>query len=164
TFFPILFFLISFIIGLSAGSTILIGQAWGARNIDRVKAVTGTSMSAAFALGLVVALIGGIWIEDIMALLGAPDNIRDMAVGYGRIMFLGMPGFFIFLVVTSILRGVGDTVTPLFSLILSMIVGVILTPALIEGWWGLPRLGVNSAAWAFIAGFVVVLVFLFVCM
>src|SRR5690606_17087054 len=116
---------------------------------------------AAFALGLVVALIGGIWIEDIMALLGAPDNIRDMAVGYGRIMFLGMPGFFIFLVVTSILRGVGDTVTPLFSLILSMIVGVILTPALIEGWWGLPQLGVNSAAWAFIAGFVVVLVFLF---
>ena len=37
TFFPILFFLISFIIGLSAGSTILIGQAWGARNIDKVK-------------------------------------------------------------------------------------------------------------------------------
>jgi putative MATE family efflux protein len=161
TFFPILFFLISFIIGLSAGSTILIGQAWGAKNIERVKAITGTSISAAFVLGLVVALVGGIWIEDIMALLGAPDNIRDMAVGYGRIMFIGMPGFFIFLVVTSVLRGVGDTVTPLFSLILSMIVGVILTPALIEGWWGLPQLGVNSAAWAFIAGFVVVLVFLF---
>ena len=161
TFFPILFFLISFIIGLSAGSTILIGQAWGAKNIERVKAITGTSISAAFALGLVVALVGGIWIEDIMALLGAPDNIRDMAVGYGRIMFIGMPGFFIFLVVTSVLRGVGDTVTPLFSLVLSMIVGVILTPALIKGWWGLPQLGVNSAAWAFIAGFVVVLVFLF---
>lgn len=161
TFFPIMFFLISFIIGLSSGSTTLIGQAWGARNTERVKAVAGTSISTAFVLGLVVALIGGIWIEDIMGILGAPENIRHMAVEYGRIMFIGMPGFFIFLVVTSILRGVGDTVTPLFSLILSMVVSVTLTPALIQGWWGLPQLGVNAAAWAFIAGFVVVLVFLF---
>lgn len=161
TFFPILFFLISFIIGLSAGSTILIGQAWGARNIERVKRVAGTTMSSAFVMGLVVAVIGGIWIEDIMSLLGAPENIRQTATEYGRIMFVGMPGFFIFLVATSILRGVGDTITPLFSLILSMLVGVILTPALIQGWWGLPQLGVNSAAWAFIAGFVVVLLFLF---
>ncbi|CAN7265918.1 MATE family efflux transporter [Devosia sp. LjRoot3] len=161
TFFPILFFLISFIIGLSAGSTILIGQAWGARNLVRVKQVTGTTMTTAIVLGLVVAIIGGIWIEDIMSVLGAPENIRQTAVDYGRIMFLGMPGFFLFLIVTSIMRGVGDTITPLFSLVLSMIVGVILTPALIQGWWGLPQLGVNAAAWAFIAGFVVVLVFLF---
>src|SRR5690606_10507966 len=143
---------ISFIIGLSAGSTILIGQAWGARNIARVKQVTGTTLTTAFVLGLIVAVIGGIWIEDIMSVLGAPENIRQTAVDYGRIMFLGMPGFFVFLIVTSIMRGVGDTITPLFSLILSMIVGVILTPALIAGWWGLPQLGVNAAAWAFIAG------------
>lgn len=161
TFFPILFFLISFIIGLSAGSTILIGQAWGAQNVTRVKQVAGTTITSAFLVGLVVALLGGIWIDDIMALLGAPENIRDTAAGYGRIMFLGMPGFFVFLVVTSILRGVGDTVTPLFSLILSLIIGAVATPALIQGWWGLPQLGVNSAAWAFIAGFVVVLSFLF---
>jgi len=161
TFFPILFFLISFIIGLSAGSTVLIGQAWGARNVERVKQVTGTTVTSAFVLGCVVALIGGIWIEQIMALLGAPDDIREMAVGYGRIMFIGMPGFFVFLVVTSILRGVGDTITPLFSLILSMLVGVVLTPALIQGWWGLPAIGVNAAAVAFIAGFVVVLLFLY---
>lgn len=161
TFFPILFFLISFIIGLSAGSTILIGQAWGAKNLHRVKQVAGTTMTAAIILGLVVAVIGAIWIDDIMGLLGAPENIRQTAIDYGRIMFLGMPGFFVFLVATSILRGVGDTITPLFSLVLSMLVGVVLTPALIQGWWGLPQLGVNAAAWAFIAGFVVVLLFLF---
>lgn len=161
TFFPILFFLISFIIGLSAGSTILIGQAWGAKNLDRVKQITGTTLTTAFALGLFVAIIGGIWIEDIMSLLGAPENIRQMAVDYGRIMFLGMPGFFVFLIATSIMRGVGDTITPLVSLVLSMLVCVVLTPALIDGWWGLPQLGVNAAAWAFIAGFVVVLTFLF---
>ena len=62
---------------------------------------------------------------------------------------------------TSVLRGVGDTITPLFSLILSLAVSMLVTPALILGWLGLPQLGVNAAAWAFITGFVSVLAFLF---
>lgn len=164
TFFPILFFLMSFIIGLSAGSTILIGQAWGARNIDKVKQVAGTTLATTLVLGILVAIIGGIWTEQIMTVLGAPENIRHLAVGYARIVLIGMPGFFLFLVVTSVLRGVGDTVTPLLSLILSMIVSMLVTPALILGWFGLPQLGVDAAAWAFIAGFLSVLTFLFVYM
>ncbi|MET3928044.1 MATE family efflux transporter [Devosia sp. 2618] len=161
TFFPIMFFLMSFIIGLSAGSTVLIGQAWGARNVDKVKKVAGTTLAATIVLGLIVAVVGGIWTEQILTVLGAPENIRAMSVGYARIVLIGMPGFFIFLVVTSVLRGVGDTVTPLFSLILSMVVSLLVTPALIQGWFGLPQLGVNAAAYAFIAGFLSVLTFLF---
>jgi putative MATE family efflux protein len=161
TFFPIMFFLMSFIIGLSAGSTVLIGQAWGARNIDKVKQVAGTTLTATIFLGLIVAVAGGLWAEQIMTVLGAPENIREMAVGYARIVLIGMPGFFIFLVVTSVLRGVGDTVTPLFSLIMSMVVSLLVTPALILGWFGLPQLGVDAAAWAMIAGFLTVLIFLF---
>ncbi|WP_338723800.1 MATE family efflux transporter [Devosia sp. XK-2] len=162
TFFPIMFFLMSFIIGLSAGSTILIGQAWGARNIEKVRQVTGTTLAAAIALGLVVAVGGGLFAEQIMTVLGAPENILHLAVGYARIVLIGMPGFFLFLVVTSVLRGVGDTITPLFALILSMMVSLVVTPALIEGWFGLPQLGVNAAAVAMIAGFATVLVFLLV--
>jgi putative MATE family efflux protein len=164
TFVPVLFFLMSFVIGLSAGSTTLIGQAWGARNIDKVKQVTGTSLATAIVLGLIVAVIGGIWTEAIMTILGAPENIRGLAVGYARIMLIGMPSFFLFLVATSVLRGVGDTITPLFSLIMSMVVSLLVTPALILGWFGLPQLGVDAAAWAVIAGFFTVLVFLFVYM
>jgi len=164
TFFPIMFFLMSFIIGLSAGSTVLIGQAWGARNIEKVKQVTGTTLAATLVLGLLVAIVGGIWTEEIMTVLGAPENIRHLAIGYARIVLIGMPGFFLFLVVTSVLRGVGDTVTPLFSLIMSMVVSLLVTPALILGWFGLPQLGVDSAAWAMISGFLTVLVFLFVYM
>ena len=164
TFFPIMFFLMSFIIGLSAGSTILIGQAWGARNIDKVKQVAGTTLATTIVLGLFVSLVGGIWTEQILTVLGAPENILDMSVGYARIVLIGMPGFFMFLVVTSVLRGVGDTITPLVSLILSMVVSLLVTPALIQGWFGLPQLGVNAAAIAMISGFVTVLVFLFVYM
>lgn len=164
TFFPILFFLLSFTIGLSAGSTVLIGQAWGAKNIDTVKQVTGTTMATAIGLGLIVAFFGGIWTEQILSVLGAPDNILHIAVGYARIMFICMPAFFIFFVATSVLRGVGDTVTPLLSLIMSMLVGLVVTPALILGWFGLPQIGVNAAAVATIAGFVTVIIFLIIYM
>ena len=160
-FFPILMFLISFVIGIASGSTILIGQAWGARNISMIKRICGTSYTMVLLLGLVVAVLGGLFTRELMSLLGAPEDIVDLATGYGRIMLIGMPGFFVFLIITSTLRGVGDTITPLFTLVISIGVGLVVTPALIDGWWGLPRLGVNSAAVAFIAGFVLVLIFLF---
>ncbi len=161
TFFPIMILLISFIVGLASGSTVLIGQAFGAKNIEKVRQVTGTTLTASFILGLVVAVIGIFFTEPLMRLLGAPENVLQQSVSYGRIVLIGMPGFFIFLIVTSVLRGVGDTVTPLISLVLSLIVGLIVTPALILGWGGLPKIGVDAAAVAFIAGFMVVLVFLF---
>ncbi len=160
-FFPVLLFLISFIIGLASGSAILIGQAWGARNVPKIKQITGTTLTAAFLLGLVVALFGGTSAEALMGLLNVPPNILPDAAAYGRIMLIGMPGFFIFLIYTSVLRGVGDTTTPLIALVLSILVGLVVTPAFIEGWFGLPRIGVMAAAAAFIAGFVVCLGFLY---
>jgi putative MATE family efflux protein len=93
--------------------------------------------------------------------LGVPANILEQSTAYGRVILIGMPGFFVFLIVTSILRGVGDTITPLFSLLISIAVGLVVTPAFIMGWGGLPKLGLLSAAVAFIAGFLSVLVFLF---
>ncbi|WP_375452456.1 MATE family efflux transporter [uncultured Devosia sp.] len=160
-FFPIMIFLISFVIGLSSGATVLIGQAWGARNVDKVKEVAGTTFTATFLLGLVVALIGIFFTGDLMQLLGAPANIVANATNYGRVLLIGMPGLFIFLMATSVLRGVGDTVTPLVSLIISLLVGLVVTPALILGWFGLPRIGIMAAAVATIAGFSSVLIFLF---
>ena len=161
TFFPLMILLISFIVGLASGSTVLIGQAFGAKNIEKVKQVAGTTLTASFILGLVVALIGIFFTEPLMRLLGAPENVLQQSVSYGRIVLIGMPGFFIFIITTSMLRGVGDTVTPLISLVLSIAVGLVVTPGLILGWFGLPQIGVDAAAVAFIAGFMVVLVFLF---
>jgi putative MATE family efflux protein len=123
--------------------------------------VTGTTLTVGFLMGLVVAVFGGLFARELMGVLGAPPEVLEVSAGYGRIVLIGMPGFFIFLLVTSMLRGVGDTVTPLFSLILSIIVGLFVTPALIQGWFGLPQIGVNAAAVAFIAGFLVVLIYLY---
>lgn len=160
-FFPIMIFLISFVIGLASGASVLIGQAWGTRNLLKVKQVTGTTLTAALFLGLFVAGFGTWFARDLMGLLGAPTNILEEATAYGRIMLIGMPVFFIFLTLTSMLRGVGDTVTPLTTQVFSIGVGLVVTPALIQGWFGLPQIGLLSAAVAFITGFTVVLVYLY---
>ena len=57
-----------------------------------------------------------------------------------------MPVTFVFILLTAMMRGVGDTVTPLLALTASTVVGLAVTPALIRGWFGLPTLGVASAA------------------
>src|SRR6185312_2839563 len=56
-FFPVMFFFIAFIIGLGSGSSVLIGQAWGAGDRDKVKAVAGTTLTVALLGGIVVAVL-----------------------------------------------------------------------------------------------------------
>jgi putative MATE family efflux protein len=147
-FFPVLFFFIAFVIGLASGSTVLIGQAWGAKDMDKVKAVTGTTLGAGALLGCAVALVGGSYAHAMLQALGTPPDILPEATRYARVMLMAVPARFVFILATSMLRGTGDTVTPLKALILSSTLGLTLTPAFIRGWAGLPQLGVTSPAWA----------------
>lgn len=159
-FFPILFLFISFIIGLGAGASVLIGQAFGAQKFDEVKRVAGTTLALAILFGLLVAAFGGLFTGRILALVGTPADILPSATGYARIMLIAMPGLFVFLLFTAMMRGVGDTVTPLYALALSTAVGLAVTPMLIRGSFGLPKLGVESGAVASILSFLLALVWL----
>jgi putative MATE family efflux protein len=153
--FPVLFFLIAFMIGLGAGAAVLIGQAWGAKELDRVKAIAGTTLMVGLVSGSVVALFGGTFTEPILLALGTPADILPGATAYARVMLIAAPAIFIFLLTTSMLRGVGDTKTPLFTLLISTALSMLLTPALIRGWVGLPQLGVVSGAYAAGASFLI---------
>lgn len=153
--FPVLFFLIAFMIGLGSGAAVLIGQAWGANELDRVKAIAGTTLMVGLVSGTVVALFGGTYTEPILVALGTPADILPGATAYGRVMLIAAPAIFIFLLTTSMLRGVGDTKTPLFTLLISTALSMLLTPALIRGWGGLPQLGVVSGAYAAGASFLI---------
>ena len=159
-FFPVLLFLISFVMGLGSGASVLIGQAWGATQPERVRAVAGTTLAVGMLGGLVVALFGGTFAHLLLEQLRTPPNIMAEATHYARVCLFAMPGFFAFMLITAIMRGVGDTVTPLFALIVSTIVGLLVTPALISGWFGLPQMGVTSAAVGFVTSFAVTLVWL----
>jgi putative MATE family efflux protein len=154
-FFPVLFFLISFMIGLGSGAAVLIGQAWGAKEIERVKAIAGTTLMVGLCAGLAVALLGGTFTGPMLRALGTPADILDGATAYARVMLLATPCIFLFLLVTSMLRGVGDTTTPLRTLLISTAIGLLLTPALIRGWAGLPQMGVASGAYAAGVSFVI---------
>ena len=159
-FFPVMLFLISFVMGLGSGASVLIGQAWGARQPERVLAVAGTTLTCGVIGGAIVALFGGTFAPSLLQALATPPDILAPATAYARVMLLAMPGLFVFLLVTSIMRGVGDMVTPLRALLVSTAVGLLVTPALIRGWLGLPRAGVASAAYAAAASFLITLVWL----
>ena len=148
SFFPIMFLLIAFVLGLSVGATVLIGQAWGARDTDRVSAIGATVLTVTIGLGVAISVVGGIFAESLLRLVETPAAILADATAYARIMFISAPILFLFLLFTSFLRGVGDTVTPLIALALSTVIGLLLTPLLIHGALGLPPLGVASAAYA----------------
>ena len=158
--FPILFFFISLVIGVGAGASVLIGQAWGAHEPHKVKAIAGTALALGLVLGALVALFGGLFTAAILRVLGTPADVMPVALGYARVMMLAMPGLLVFILFTQLLRGVGDTVTPLWALLISTTVSCVLTPAFIRGWGGLPQLGVTSAAAASIGSFLAALAFL----
>ncbi|MCK1707997.1 MULTISPECIES: MATE family efflux transporter [unclassified Bradyrhizobium] len=148
TFFPVFFFLFAFVMGLSTGATVLIGQAFGAGAHERIKIVAGTTLAVGLLLAISIALIGGVFSRQLMMALATPADILEQASAYARIMLLTMPLGFVFLLMTAMIRGVGDALTPLLALAMSTAIGLILTPALIRGTAGLPAAGITSPAWA----------------
>ena len=154
-FFPVIFFFMAFVIGLGAGASVMIGQAYGRGDMERVRAVAGAALMLAMVFGTVIAVLGGLFAPQLMVALQTPHDILGPATDYARIMMISMPAFFLFLLVTSILRGVGDTMTPLWTLLVSTVIGLIVTPAFVAGWFGLPKLGVASAAVASLVSLVV---------
>ncbi|MES9692614.1 MATE family efflux transporter [Bacillus toyonensis] len=163
-FFPLFFLLVSFVIGIGSGSSILIGQAFGAKNEDRLKAIVGTTLTFTFIIGVALAIIGSIFAMDIMRLMGTPENIIEISVHYARILFISMPVLFLYFAYTTFMRGTGDSKTPFYFLIVSTALNMILLPILIFGWLGAPKLDVYGAAYASVIStvitFIVMLVYL----
>jgi Na+-driven multidrug efflux pump len=144
--FPVVFLLFSFLIGIASGSTVLIGQAYGARDEHQVKKVAGTVLGATMIFAVVTAIVGSLVSPWMLTMLGTPAVILPQSEAYVRVIFLTSPIIFPYLVYTTFLRGVGDSQTPLWFLIVSTVLSVFFTPAFIQGWFGLPHLGVVSAA------------------
>jgi putative MATE family efflux protein len=144
--FPVVFLLFSFLIGIASGSTVLIGQAYGARDEHQVKKIAGTVLGATMIFAVICAVVGTMVSPWMLQALGTPAVILPDSDAYTKVIFLTAPIIFPYLVYTTFLRGVGDSQTPLYFLIVSSVLAVFFTPAFIQGWFGLPHLGVVSAA------------------
>ena len=133
SFFPVFFMLLSLIIGLGAGATILAGQAWGARDAAQVRRVAATAFVAALVVGLSVAVAGAWSAPWLMQALGTPPDILPAAIGYARAMLLVMPLVFVVWTALSLSRGTGDALSPMWSLLAATLVGAVCTPLLVAG-------------------------------
>ncbi|WP_071396322.1 MATE family efflux transporter [Bacillus tuaregi] len=147
-FFPLFFFLISFSIGIGSGSSILVGQSYGAGNIKKMKEVVGVTLAFTMIISVAIALIGSFFSESILRLMGTPENILFESAAYARILFVTLPITFLNMVYTTFMRGVGDSKTPFYFLVISVLLNIALLPILIFGWFGIPELGLNGAAYA----------------
>lgn len=159
-FFPLLMFLIALVIGLGTGASVLVGQAWGAGKPEVVRRIAGTALTGALVLATAIMTLGFLGIDRVLVGLGTPAAVLPQAVAYAHGMLLALPAMFVSILAASLLRGLGDTVTPLRTLLITLSCSMLLTPALIRGWLGLPPLGVASAPSAVLAGHVTSLLWL----
>jgi len=122
--FPIMFLLIALVMGATMGSTVLISQYYGARDMKNLKKTIDTTWILLFWTVIVVTVAGlalGGWILKAMH---TPGDIFFMAHRYTQIMFLGMVALFGYNGLSAILRGMGDSKTPLYLLILATVVNI----------------------------------------
>jgi putative MATE family efflux protein len=151
----ILFLMFSTLFGFSMATTILIGQAVGRRDFETVRRVIGSALGMFGIAGVATAVLGWIFSPQLLHLLATPDSAYPLALSYLRVIFLGMPFSFIMILLTSSLRGTGDSVTPFWNTILNVCLDVILNPLFILGWGPIPAMGIAGSALAtLIAGLI----------
>ena len=122
--FPIIFAFLSLIIGIASGSTIVISQYFGAKNIDKVKRTIDTLFIFLFFASITISIIGIIFSEDIFRFLKLPEEIIPQATTYFNIFIGGVIVSFGFNGTSAVLRGLGDSKTPLYFLIISTIINI----------------------------------------
>ncbi|MCK5169557.1 MAG: MATE family efflux transporter, partial [Bacteroidales bacterium] len=122
--FPIIFVFLSLIIGIASGSTIVIAQYFGAKDIEKVKRTIDTLFIFLFFASIVISIVGVIFSEDIFRMLKLPEEIIPQATTYFNIFIGGVIVSFGFNGTSAILRGLGDSKTPLYFLIVSTFINI----------------------------------------
>jgi putative MATE family efflux protein len=146
--FPIIFSLVALLMGLTMATTTLVAQHKGAGNMDAVRNTVANSLKLLAGLGLVASLIGFLARNWLLRLINTPEAILVHASSYLGIFLLGLIGMFLYNVGSAILRGLGDSRTPLKYLAIATAINIALDPLLIFGVGPLPRMGVAGAALA----------------
>jgi putative MATE family efflux protein len=122
--FPVMFALISLLFGVASGSTIIISQYFGAKDFVRVKQAIYTMYSIVLFSSLFMSVVGIIFSESIFRLIELPEDIIPTASLYLNIIMGGIIVMFGMSATSSILRGLGDSRTPLYFLIASSLLNI----------------------------------------
>jgi putative MATE family efflux protein len=142
--FPIIYALISFVIGIATAGTIIISQYYGAKNYEMVKRAIDTIFVFIFFASLVIMIIGIGFGEKIFELTRLPEEVIPQATVYLRTFISGTILLFGFNGISAILRGVGDSKTPLYFQVVAAILNIVLDILFIK----YLHLGIQGAALA----------------
>lgn len=144
--FPIVFLLISIGGGITVAGTTLVSQYKGAGDKERTDRVASQVLTFVISLSIILSILGVKLNSHILRLIGTPTKLLTTAAKYLDIIIGGMSFMFLFFVFSALLRGYGDTKTPMYMMIASTLLNIILDPFLIFGWGLFPRLEVAGAA------------------
>ncbi len=142
----VMFLLMAFIFGFGMAATIMIGQSFGRRDVDEARRVMGSAIGGFLPLALTIAILGWFGAPAMLRALAMPPDAMPLALAYLRVIFLAMPGILLIIVLMMGLRGAGDALTPLWFMILAVILDTGLNPVFILGLGPAPRLGIAGSA------------------
>ena len=123
--------MINLFIGISLGSNVVIAHYIGQKAKDSIQSAVHTAIVVAVLSGLFVMIAGQFIARPVLLLMGTPKDVIQMAVLYLRIYLLGMPFIMLYDFGSSILRSIGDSRRPLYSLIAAGIVNTVLNLILV---------------------------------
>lgn len=123
---PVMNLVILAITGLCIGSGVLMSEAFGAGDYDRLRKILANMLLAGFTVCCTLALAGIVVADRILSLLAVPREIYGITAAYLRITFLGVPFTFCYNALTAGLKSVGDADTPLKFLAFSAILNAVL--------------------------------------
>jgi putative MATE family efflux protein len=146
--FPVIFVTIGLAMGLTMATTILVSQYYGAKDHKMVEKVVNNSFSLVLIVGAALTVAGIMAGDSLLTLMKAPPENFTMASSYLKISFFSTILIFMSFLINSILRGIGDTVTPMVFMAVGIGMNIILDPFFIGGFGPFPHHGLNGAAYA----------------
>ncbi len=124
--FPVIFVMVSMIIGIVMGTQVVISQYFGAKDLVNVRKAIDTMYVYTLAAGAISTIAGIVFSEPLLRLLDLPEEIMPQATQYLRIYMAGILIFFGYNGTSAVLRGLGDSKTPLYFLIVATVANIIL--------------------------------------
>ena len=124
--YQINFLLIALSSGISLGASVLISRYFGAKNMQQIKKVIDTGFLFSIVLSILIAVAGVCWSYQILVMFRVPENLLTIANSYLKIVFIGVIPTFAYNSLTNILRGVGDSKTPTYILIVATLINIVL--------------------------------------
>ncbi len=145
---PIIFITIAAAAGLTLGANILVAQYYGAREWARLRDTVQTSVVLIGGISVALLLLGQLMVRRLLVAIHTPPDIFAASDGYLHVVLWSLPFSFGLFLISSLLRGIGDSQTPVYFQAVSVLLNGLLDPVLMFGWLGFPRLGLNGTAWA----------------